>query len=264
MTRTRSHAPAVWLALIAALVLTPWAIHAQAQAKGEAQDQPGNIASTWILWTKPGPQADFEAAIKTHAAWRKQAGEPMQWRIYAPVAGDDLERYVIRSGGHHWSDFDAAADWELKAQAGATYEAQVGGHVAHVAHHFAEDDSAHSYLLEERDYRYFGVNLIRFNPGAESDFFSALKTVVAAAKAGKWPRSWSVSHLIGGSDDIVVVWPYTSYADMQRIEPGFAAVLAKQVGSEEEARSILDRLGAAIEHSEYTVYEYRPDLSTPE
>lgn len=230
----------------------------------QEQEAPGQIATTWIVWTRPGQAAEFEAAIKTHAVWRKQAGDPMRWRIYSPVAGDDLDHYVIRSGGHQWADFDVEEAWAIKAEAGKTYQQHAGAHTARAAHHFGEETPEHSHWIENENYRFFGVNRLRFEPGAAAGFYADLKTVVAAAKAAKWPRSWVVIDVIGGSDDIDVVWPYTSYADMQRTQPGFDEILAGHMGSKEEAQALLQRLNAAFAHSDYTIYRYRPDLSTPE
>ncbi|PKM01342.1 MAG: hypothetical protein CVV17_07560 [Gammaproteobacteria bacterium HGW-Gammaproteobacteria-7] len=230
-----------------------------------AQDEPsGEIASTWIIWAKPGAAADFEKALKSHAAWRKQAGDPMNWRIYAPVAGDDLNHYVIRSDGHHWKDFDAENAWAMKAGAGDAFNQQVGVYVAEVKHYFDRHDAEHSHWTDNSDYRYFSVNTIRFLPGQEPQFYAALKTVAAAAKAGDWGRSWSIMSLTGGSNDINVVWPYTSYADMAQIEPGFVKVLGDHMGSPEAARELLDGIGATIAESSSTIYVYRPDLSTPQ
>ncbi len=70
--------------------------------------------------------------------------------------------------------------------------------------------------------------------------------------------------LTGGSNDINVVWPYTSYADMAQIEPGFVKVLGDHMGSPEAARELLDGIGATIAESSSTIYVYRPDLSTPQ
>lgn len=249
------------LALACALLLVLVAFTAGVAA---AQESPGHVATTWTVWSKPGHTAEFEEAIKAHAAWRKQAGDPMHWSIYSPVSGDDFDHLVIRSGDHHWADFDTEEAWALKAGAEKAFYDQVGAHVAKVSHSFGEDDLEHSHWKEDASYRYFGVNSMRFSPGASGDFYDALKSVTAAAKAGEWPRSWAIVRQIGGGDDIVVVWPYRSYADMQRIEPGFDAVLAKHLGSEEEAKDVFKRLGSAIESSNYTIYVHRPDLSTPE
>lgn len=229
-----------------------------------AQDAPGDIATTWVIWAKPGAAADFEKALKSHAAWRKQAGDPMNWRIYAPVAGDDLNHYVIRSDGHHWKDFDAESEWAVKAAAGANFDQQVGAYVAEARHHFDRYDAEHSHWKDNSEYRYFSVNTIRFLPGQEPQFYAALKTVAAAAKAGDWGRSWSIMSLTGGSNDINVVWPYTSYADMAQIEPGFVKVLGDHMGSTEAARELLDGIGATIAESSSTIYVFRPDLSTPQ
>ncbi len=229
-----------------------------------AADKPEAVASTWVIWFKPGHDADFEAAIKAHAAWRKQAGDPMRWRMYTPVVGEDLDYIVIRSEGHQWADFDAEESWGRKADSGKAFNDQVGAHVAKVAHYFGADDKENSFWTDNKNYRYYGVSRVRFRPGAESDFFDAIKTVVAGAKAGKYPRSWSIDRLIGGSNDINVVWPYTSYADMKRVEPSFAEILATHLGSAAESKALLNRLGAAIESSTYTVYVARPDLSTSE
>ena len=229
-----------------------------------AQDAPKPITTSWIVTVKPGQAQAFEAAVKTHLAWRKQAGDPMHWRTYTPVAGDRLDYYVFRSEGHEWADFDAEAAWELKANAGQQWEKQPGQYASGYSHHYHELDAEHSNWQDSDSYRYFRVTTLALQPGAGKDFYDALKVIKAAAVAGEWPRGWGMENTVGGSGDPIVVWPYASFAEMTPIEPGFESVLAKHLGSEEEAAAVFARLNGAIASSDTTIYVHRPDLSTQE
>ncbi len=247
-----------WTAIVAALALV--AGFAPALAEEEA---PGEIATVWMFWVTPGHAAEFEAGVKAHAAWRKSAGEGLEWRVYQPVVGKDLEHYVIRSSGHHWQDLDVQAAWETSTKAQAKYMEQVGAHVARVEHYLARADAKHSRWEESEDYRYFGVSSLRLAPGAYGKMTEALDKVHKAATERNWARSYSIAWTIGGEGRMTVVTPYKSYADMAEPETPFMKLLADSVGSEEAARATMEQLQGSFKDSNYTIYEIRSDLSTP-
>jgi hypothetical protein len=93
------------LVLVAMFALSPLLAAAQ-----EAMPK-NNVSTAWVLWPKAGQTQQLEAAIRKHAAWRKQAGEGFTWNIYQPIVGDDLGHYTIFSGGHAWADFDGHQKW---------------------------------------------------------------------------------------------------------------------------------------------------------
>ncbi|MCZ7652675.1 MAG: hypothetical protein M5U13_16490 [Thermoanaerobaculia bacterium] len=256
MQRLRTIVSRAGLALFALALLMP------VLAAGE-EAAPGKVADIWVFWPKAGQEAQFETAVKEHVAWRKASGDPFRWTAFVPVVGTDMTHYVFYSGGHHWKDLDTQDAWAKGAKAGAKFAEQVGRFVERYEHELSELDDKHSRWKESEEYRFFGRSVLQLRPGAYGEMLEALGKVHKAATDGDWPFSYSVSWKIGGEGGMAVVYPYKSWADMADPETPFMKVLASSVGSEEEAKKVMEQLNRSFESSVYTIYELRPDLSTP-
>ncbi|HET6805618.1 MAG TPA: hypothetical protein VFH59_09290 [Frateuria sp.] len=222
----------------------------------------GNIASVWIIWPKDGQARPFETALKTHAAWRKQNGEGFAWSIYQPVVGEDLGFYVIRSEQHTWQQIDADETWEREHGA-AEFDREAGRYVKRVEHYFNKADAEHSHWIQSRDYKYFGVYDFQTKPEGREGVEDAIAKVHAAVEAARWPYPYEIDTPIGGRGGLLIVEPMKSYADMAEPNPSLMSVLARSLGSKESAKETMDKFDRGIEKSTYTIYLYRPDLSTP-
>jgi len=252
----RKSSPFALLALlVAALFGAPPAL-----AEEEA---PGDLAQLWMIWVLPGHEADFEASLRAHAAWRKSAGEGVEWTVYQPAVGRDLTHYAIRSGGHHWADFDAMAEWGRATNAFAKYTEQLGPHVARVEHYITRTDLEHSKMEMRDDYRYLGVQTLRAKPGAYGRIQEELDKIQKAAVEKNWPRSYAIAWSIGGEGRMIVATPFLSYADMAQPDPPFLKLLAESLGSEDAAKASMMRLQESFDDPNYTIYAIRHDLSTP-
>ncbi len=221
-----------------------------------------NIASIWMIWVKDGQAQPFEAALKAHAAWRKNAGERFQWSIYQPVVGSDLGYYLIRSGEHTWRDIDANESWEQQ-QGAREFNNKAGQYVKRAEHYFAQTDTAHSHWIDKQDYRYFGVSSYRFKPGTRDAVDDVMDKVQKAVTAAKWPYSYEIATVIGGKGGLTVVDPMRSYAEMADPDPSLMSILTRSLGSKQRATQAMHRFGDSVESVKYTIYAYRPDLSTP-
>ena len=76
--------------------------------------QASNLARLYFVEAKPGHEAQLETAIKEHAQWRKQAGDPWIWIVHQVVNGGNLGSFAIRSGDHSWADFDSYEEFGIK------------------------------------------------------------------------------------------------------------------------------------------------------
>ena len=76
-------------------------------ASQNAWAQQNNLARIYFIEAKVGMAAGFETALKQHAEWRKEQGDPWSWFVWQVVNGENLGSFVIRSGDHAWGDFDA-------------------------------------------------------------------------------------------------------------------------------------------------------------
>lgn len=229
-----------------------------------AKAMEGTVADSWIMWPKAGEEMAFETALKQHAAWRKSAGEGFVWSIYQPIVGSDLTFYVVRTGNHTWKDFDTQDAWESKTGAVDKFQQQVGPHVTRLEHYFSETDTKHSHWIESKDYRYFGATTFYLKYGMGSERSAALDKIHQAVSDAKWPYAFAIHDRIGGSGAMQVVTPMKDYAGMADPEPSMRSVLAKSVGSDAAAAETFKQFGSSIDHTDYTVYKYRLDLSTPQ
>ncbi|MGA8278927.1 MAG: hypothetical protein WB784_12135 [Rhodanobacteraceae bacterium] len=228
-----------------------------------AKDAPGTVASTWIMWPKDGQTQQFEAALKTYAAWRKSAGEGWVWSIYQPVVGSDLSFYGVRSGGHHWKDIDSNTAWEASSGAVKKFDTDVAPYMARIEHYFSESDTKHSNWIESKDYKLFSVTSYATKPGTYGERLDALNKIQKAVTDEKWTYPYEISNTIGGKEPLQIVIPMKGYADMADPDPSLMKVLAKSLGSTEAAAATMKEFGSSIDHSNTTIYVYRPDLSTP-
>lgn len=236
---------------------------ASAVGAAGAQEMPGPLADFWTFWPKPGHEAQFDAGVKTHLAWRKQAREGWVWEAYQPIVGSDLSFVVFRSGEHRWADFDTQQAWEEANKAGEAFARDVAPHLERYEHNITEEDYENSHWVMGVDYKYFWVVEHKLKPGMMGAIAEATKKIHQGLQAGKWTKSYALSRGIGGPGGLTLVFPYATYAEMEEPKPGFMEVLATGMGSPEAAKAVLQQFDAAMAESNTTIYVARPDLSTP-
>lgn len=247
-----------WILVLAALfALMPMLAAAQDDTAGKT------VASVWHMWPKAGQEAQFEQALKEHGAWRKQAGEGFKWEVYQPVAGADMAYYVVYSGQHAWADFDANRKWEMDSKSGEAFNRGVGPYLERYSHYFEDDETDLSYWNADGQFPMYEVTTMKFSPGQYGNFRREVTALRDAATAQKWSGNWSLASITGGDDDMTLVIPLRSYADMAGPTPSIMEMMAKQMGGMDQAMKTMTGIQSAIAAGNTTVYAHRPDLSTP-
>lgn len=231
-------------------------------ASAAAPAMPGKLADFWTFWPKAGHEAQFEAAMKSHLAWRKQAGEGWTWEAYQPAVGTDLAHYLFRSGQRRWADFDAQQTWEAANKASDAFNRDVAPHIERYEHSIEEEAYDISHWVDGPDYRYFQVQTHNVKAGANAAIYEAAAAIHNALQAGGWTGSYAIAREISGRGAFKLAFPYTSYAAMEDPQPGFMEVLAKGAGSAESAQALMQKFDGAVESTDTTIYVTRPDLST--
>ena len=253
-------------AALALLMLATGTAWAQQQPSQPAQQPPADtIADTWIFWAKDGQTRELAQALRAHAAWRKQAGDPFEWTIYQPVVGDDLTHFVVRSERHAWKDLDASDRWSQQARATDKFFEQVGSHVARSEHYLSESANELTHWPDpEREYTLFGVAQHQLKPGAYGAVRRDVARLAKAARDSQWAQPWAVEWTTGGRGGMTVIYPFENWAGMADPSPTFIEMLARSLGSQEQAQAFMSELSGRLDESTYPVYRERPDLGTPD
>ncbi|AZG36286.1 MULTISPECIES: hypothetical protein [Shewanella] len=242
--------PSLFIALIVGVMLLPplaWAKE--------------SLSDSWIMTPKDGKSMEFEQAFKKHVARRAELNDPRSWRVYVPVLGDELDRYVIRSCCFGWQGFDEYRQWSEDKDPMTDWQKNVDKLVDKYEHYFSMMDMDNSKWADELTYKYVGVTHYTVKQGHWRAMEEDKKILSEAAKVQKWPYSWSWESSVGGASVLMLAVPYKSYAEMEPPETGFAKMLAMHLGSEDKAKQTLERWASHFESTHYALYEWREDLS---
>lgn len=247
-------APKVLVTLLVALLL--------GLAGQDAWAQQNNLARVYFMDAKTGMQAGLETALKQHAEWRKEQGDPWTWSVMQVVNGENLGRFIARSGGHGWGDFDAY-DMGFDQQANVHFNATVAPLLESTSSAITSVDTTNINWHPNND----AVNLIsvttfHLKPGKGQAFTEAVNKFHTAIVEHNHPThyafEWNVNGVNGQAVSLIL--PYENWAAMAGPEEPLFVFLARVLGQEE-----LQKLGEAFDstyHKEESfVVLRRRDLS---
>lgn len=218
------------------------------------------LARVYLVSPKEG--ADLTAAIREHARWREQNGDPWTWGVYEVVNGENLGSFVIRSGGHSWADFDAYEQGEFAEAAGAHYEATMAPAIGSVSSVITAADTAHQRLPESfENIQLYSVITWHLEPDKVQDFQEAIDRIHAAIGQTDWPARYAFVSPANGADgpQTSIVLFYENWAAFRGPEKTFDEMMQEAYG--EEAEAIFQKFSGSYRWSESYVLRIRPDLS---
>ncbi len=224
--------------------------------------QAQNVARAYRFTPAAGKGPAFEQALKSHAAWRKQAGDPWDWSVYQVMTGDHVGSYMVRSGGHTWADLDTY-DAGFGAKGDARFEADVAPLLASMSSWVTVGDTVHRHLPETAEgYTLISLTTYYIKPGKGDQFSAAVDAYSkAGAKSGLPGRyAWFsfVNSGSGGTRGLAVF--HKNWASFQPQQPSLGKATEDAYGKEMADQIYRDLLGA-ISHTESLIMRYRPDLS---
>jgi len=228
-----------------------------------AQDEEKNdgLARVAVITAKDGHSKALEDAIVKyhHFMGKKEGAFRYQW--YSVVTGEDTGKYIARSGGHNWADFDAKHDWD--EEAGAKFEELVQPHVANAVVSITKtDDELGIWPDSLEGYEYFSVSRWHINPGQYAAFSDGLKKIDGILKAGGFPGYYSFIDTVSGGNgnSLVIVSPRKNFADMAPKEPSFMDIMGKAMG-EDETKAFMAEWGATYESGQNMLLRLMPEQS---
>ncbi len=230
-------------------------------AAADSHEEPGALASVWIVVAKDGHAEQFEAAFKEHIKYRKKKKDPRNWDTYQPAVGKHLDYYHIRYCCFDWADEDAYGAWNETAKTGDHWNENVDPHVASYQHYLEEIDHENNNWPEGTDSTLVGVTRWVPKAGHGAAISKSRSELSSMAKEHGWPRKWAWGERIGGGSQVFLASPQPNYAGFAPPEQNFMEFLAEHTGSEETAAEMLKNFSQNFEKSYYTIYRHNKEMS---
>ena len=231
----------------------------QAFAQDEAEND--DIAQVVTITAKDGHQKALEDAITAyhHAMADKEGAWRYQW--FSVITGPDTGKYIARSGGHNYADFDATHDWDEAAD--AKFASDVAPHIASAVTTMTRgDDEIGIWPDSMEGYNYFSLTTWHVKQGRNNAFNEGLKKIDATLKAGGWPTYYAFVYPVSGGkgNELLIVSPHKNFADLAPQEPKFMDVMGKAMG-EEEAAAFMSEWATNYYPGQNRLVKYRAELS---
>ena len=242
--------------LMIALLAFAWLLPVQ------AEEEKDDVAMMAKITAKAGPEKELLDAIEEYHKWVAQFDGHMEFQWYEIVTGPDTGKYIARSGGHNWADFDAEYDWQ--EQAGEKFESLVVPHVDDVTVQVTSHMAGVSHWPESFEgYNMFQVEDWYIKNGRYGPFNKGLKRIVDALKAGGFPHHFGFHAVESGgySGQVTLVLPNKGWGGMADAEPSFAEIMIKELGGEAEFNTFMADWGDTFKAGKNRMVKYLPDAS---
>jgi len=245
------------LMLIASLTL----ITGMSTAVAQDQQENDGLAQVVLITAKDGQAKALEKAITDYHHYMADKKGAFRYQWYSIITGPDTGKYFARTGNHNWADFDATNDWDEAAA--AKFASDVQPYIEDADSRLTRTDDELGIWPDSMDgYQYFLITDWYIKTGNTRAFNSGLKKIDGVLKEASWPNYyafvWTVSG--GKGNQITLVSPRKSYADMAPKEPSFIDAMNKALG-EEEAETFLAEFGQTYKSGRNFMLKYRPKLS---
>ena len=228
-----------------------------------AQDQQENdgLAQVVLITARDSQVQALEKAITDYHHYMADKKGAFRYQWYSITTGPDTGKYIARTGGHNWEDFDVTHDWDEEAD--AEFANKVQPYIEDADFRITRTDNELGIWPDSMDgYQYILITEWYIRTGHAGAFNRGLKKIDGILKEADWPNYyafvWTVSG--GKGNQITLVSPRKSFADMAPKEPSFIDAMNKAMG-EEEARVFLAEFGRSYKVGRNFMLKYRPKLS---
>jgi hypothetical protein len=230
---------------------------------GTAPAQNGTLSRNYDVMPKRGMEAQFEAALKAHAAFRMANNDPWEWAVLMVETGPDAGGYHIRSGAHSWADFDAYdAASTFQEAARNHWNSTVAPLIGSFQSSISQSDTSISHWPADWDaINFVTVTTYRVRPTTREQFFADVKTAHTTLMAGGWTSSYAWAMPVSGGmpGEVSIAGFHTNWADMAEPDPNFFQVMTKQLG-EKKLKEWRDHFLDTFMNASTVTMRWRRDL----
>lgn len=228
-----------------------------------AQENPSEgIARVVLITPKEGHRETLVKAITEYHHWIANFEGHHVYQWYEIQTGPDSGKYIARSAGHNWADFDAEPDW--MAEADEAFATNVAPHVQDADVWFTQDMPEFSHWPESFEgYTHFFVEDWYVRNGQYGNFRRGLQRISEALKAGGFGAYWGFYSVESGGKggQIQLVTANKGWADMAESEPTFFAILSEALGGPEAFDAFMSDWGSSFEVGTNRMVELMPEAS---
>ncbi len=226
-----------------------------------AYGQPsGNIAKLFLVKPKAGMATQFEEAYKEHIGWHRSQNDSWQWSAWQYDSGERFGQYLIRTGNHSWSDFDARGD--MDAADGADAQKRFGALVEStiVTYSVVRTDLSRADVPATPPVLITVTNF-QVKGDKTAEFASVIKGFNAALDKANWPRTalWTQGVAGNQGNTFSVVILHQKWAD-KGADGSLIEAVDGAIG-EAATAALMAAFSDCVESSQTDILRYRPDLS---
>lgn len=227
-----------------------------------AEEENDGIAQLILITPKAGQEKALIQAITDYHHWvaDKQGHWTFSW--YEILTGPDTGKYIARSGGHNWSDFDAEYDWQ--DEAGEKFQADVAPLIENAQRSVTQDMDDFGHWPDDfSGYTHFQVQQWYVKNGRNGQFRKGLKKIVDTLKAANFPNYFGFTSVESGGHggQITLVFPNKGWSDMVDEDPSFFDIMSKELGGEEEFGKFMSEWGDTFKSGRNHMVRYMPGAS---
>ena len=248
----------IQLILIALMVL---AVAAPLMAQEEGKP-PMTVAKNHFIDVSPGQALEFEEAYKGHIQWHANMNDTWYWHTWQVVNGENFGQYIIRTGGHQWSDWDEHA--EFSKEDGAHFWKNVAGFVQDISSVMVVSNMEISNWTEDYGLpTMVEVTVFHIKGEYSRAFYSAVEKLHEAIVEKEMPFTYLWSSVASGSDGptMILAFPYKSWADIGAAMGVPFWKMVEEVYGDFETDVLRKMVSKSVASQENFIAAYREDMS---
>lgn len=245
----------IWVLILAVGLV--WLLPAQAQ-QGENE----GIARMALITPRDGHDDALIKAITDYHHWIANFEGHHRYMWYEILTGPDTGKYIARTGGHNWADFDAEYDWQKES--GEVFEKNIQPHIDNVAIWFTREWAEFSHWPESFDgYTHYHVEDWYVRNGHYRAFREGLKKITDSLKAGNYPGYWGVFSVESGGhgNQMELVTANRGWSDMSEKDPSFYKIMSEAMGGEEAFTAFMNDWAATFKTGGSRMVKLMPEAS---
>lgn len=245
------------LTILCVLLSLAWLAPVQAQ-----EEENEGIARVAVITVKDGHDEALIKAITDYHHWVANFEGHHKYTWYSIETGPNTGKYVARTAGHNWADFDREYDWQKEA--GEVFRTNVLPHIESVEVHFTEEMKDMSNWPESFDgYTHFSVQDWYVHSGQYGKFRRGLQKITETLKANGYPNHWGFLSVASGGygGQIRLVGANRGWGDMSDSDPSFFDIMSKELGGPEEFEAFMSDWGSTYKQGSNWMVELMPEAS---